>query len=50
MTPPLQHFLHAMDEKYSKHQHYSSRQKDPQDKALERDREFRVKHYAGDVT
>lgn len=44
------HFLHAMDERYSKHGHYSSRQKEPQDKSMERDLEFRIRHYAGDVT
>jgi myosin-1 len=39
-----------MDKKYSEHEHYTSRQKDPQDKGLERDSEFRIRHYAGDVT
>jgi len=39
-----------MDEKYKSHKHYSSRQKDPQDKSLERDLEFCIKHYAGNVT
>ncbi len=48
--PSPQHFLHAMDERYSKHGHYSSRQKEPQDKSMERDLEFRIRHYAGDVT
>lgn len=44
------HFLHAMDEKYKDHKHYLSRQLDPQDKSLERDQQFRIRHYAGDVT
>ena len=29
---------------------YSSRRKDPQDKTLEHGHQFRIKHYAGDVT
>ena len=43
------HFLHAMDEKFKSHDHYTSRQVDPQDKLLERDTEFKIRHYAGDV-
>ena len=45
----LQHFLHAMDEKFKGHAHYSSRQVDPQTKELERDQDFVIRHYAGDV-
>jgi len=48
--PPSQHFLHAMDEKFKDHAHYTSRQVNPQDKELDRDEQFRVRHYAGDVT
>ena len=47
---PPQHFLHAMDERYREHEHYTSRQKEPQDKTLERDEQFCIKHYAGNVT
>jgi myosin-1 len=43
------HFLTAMDEKFKGHDHYSSRQVDLQAKDLERDRDFVVRHYAGDV-
>lgn len=43
------HFLTAMDEKFKGHRHYSSRQVDAQAKELERDRDFVVRHYAGDV-
>ncbi|XP_013401655.1 unconventional myosin-Id [Lingula anatina] len=42
-------FLHAMDQKLSDHKHYTSRRLEPADKTLEHDRDFRVKHYAGDV-
>jgi myosin-1 len=44
------HFLHAMDERYKSHKHYTSRQVDPSDKSIERDEQFRVQHYAGSVT
>lgn len=43
------HFLHAMDEKFKGHDHYTSRQLDLQTKDLERDRDFVIRHYAGDV-
>ena len=48
-THTLQHFLHAMDERFKGHAHYSSRQVDHQSKELERDRDFIIRHYAGDV-
>ena len=38
-----------MDEKFKGHDHYSSRQVDFQSKELERDRDFVIRHYAGDV-
>ncbi|XP_019850778.1 PREDICTED: LOW QUALITY PROTEIN: unconventional myosin-Id-like [Amphimedon queenslandica] len=44
------HFLHAMDEKYKSHEHYSSRQVNPTNKELQRDEQFLIKHYAGNVT
>ena len=43
------HFLHAMDEKYKTHDHYTSRQLDSANKDLERDEQFKIRHYAGDV-
>ncbi|CAI8001643.1 Unconventional myosin-Id [Geodia barretti] len=49
MNVSMQHFLTAMDEKFKGHDHYSSRQVDLQAKDLERDRDFVVRHYAGDV-
>eukprot|EP00040_Diaphanoeca_grandis_P004981 m.30848 g.30848 ORF g.30848 m.30848 type:complete len:1038 (+) comp16353_c0_seq2:254-3367(+) len=41
--------LRKMDEALSNHAHYSSRQTNANDKALRRDMDFRVKHFAGDV-
>lgn len=38
-----------MDEHLRKHDHYSSRQTNNQDKELERHSDFRLKHFAGDV-
>lgn len=42
--------LEAMNNKLSAHEHYSSRKVAPLDKTLEHHRDFRIKHYAGDVT
>lgn len=42
--------LEAMDKKLSNHKHYTSRRLAPTDKTLEHHVNFRVKHYAGDVT
>ena len=42
--------LESMDNKLATHQHYTSRRLSPKDKSLEHQRDFRVKHYAGDVT
>ncbi|ODM91558.1 Myosin-IA [Orchesella cincta] len=42
--------LHAMDKKLQKHPHYSSRQLSPSDKTLTHNKDFRIKHYAGEVT
>ncbi|CAG0902655.1 unnamed protein product [Darwinula stevensoni] len=42
--------LETMDQKLKGHQHYTSRRLNPQDKALSHGEQFRIKHYAGDVT
>ncbi|EGD75756.1 hypothetical protein PTSG_07873 [Salpingoeca rosetta] len=42
-------FLEAMDQQLAKHDHYSSRQTNNKDKDLERNEDFRLKHFAGDV-
>nr|XP_033774299.1 LOW QUALITY PROTEIN: unconventional myosin-Id [Geotrypetes seraphini] len=42
-------FLEALNTKLGKHAHYSSRKVCATDKILEFDRDFRIKHYAGDV-
>ncbi|KAM8946438.1 unconventional myosin-Id isoform 2-T2 [Pelodytes ibericus] len=42
-------FLDALNKQLGKHAHYSSRKMCPTDKALEYDRDFRIRHYAGDV-
>ncbi|XP_055338515.1 unconventional myosin-Id-like [Paramacrobiotus metropolitanus] len=49
-NPTDQTFLEAMDKKFTKHPHYASRQTTPQDKSLIHHQQFRIKHYAGDVT
>ncbi len=41
--------LEGMDNKLSGHKHYTSRRLAPSDKSLEHHRDFRIKHYAGDV-
>ncbi|OXB71514.1 UNVERIFIED_CONTAM: hypothetical protein H355_002854 [Colinus virginianus] len=43
-------FLANMDARLGHHPHYSSRKLCPTDKTMEFDRDFRIKHYAGDVT
>ncbi|XP_068260502.1 unconventional myosin-Ig [Nyctibius grandis] len=43
-------FLASMDARLGHHPHYSSRKLCPTDKTMEFDRDFRIKHYAGDVT
>ncbi|XP_072029754.1 unconventional myosin-Id-like [Amphiura filiformis] len=43
-------FLEAMSQKLAKHPHFVSRATDPAEKSLEHNRDFKVKHYAGDVT
>ncbi|NXJ97930.1 MYO1G protein, partial [Corythaixoides concolor] len=43
-------FLTSMDARLGRHPHYSSRKLCPTDKTMEFDRDFRIKHYAGDVT
>ncbi|KAM6226111.1 unconventional myosin-Ig-like, partial [Porphyrio hochstetteri] len=48
VTDPL--FLSSMDTRLGQHPHYSSRKLCPTDKTMEFDRDFRIKHYAGDVT
>ncbi|KAJ7398343.1 Unconventional myosin-Ig [Pitangus sulphuratus] len=42
-------FLEALNSKLGKHAHFSSRKLCATDKTLEFDRDFRIKHYAGDV-
>ncbi|XP_053569259.1 unconventional myosin-Id-like [Bombina bombina] len=42
-------FLEALNKQLGKHAHYSSRKVCATDKALEYDRDFRIRHYAGDV-
>ncbi|NWI63072.1 MYO1G protein, partial [Todus mexicanus] len=43
-------FLASMDARLGHHPHYSSRKLCPTDKTMEFNRDFRIKHYAGDVT
>ncbi|XP_053913210.1 unconventional myosin-Ig isoform X2 [Cuculus canorus] len=43
-------FLASMDTRLGHHRHYSSRKLCPTDKTMEFHRDFRIKHYAGDVT
>ncbi|KAK2506536.1 hypothetical protein MC885_014958 [Smutsia gigantea] len=43
-------FLQTLDTHHRQHPHYSSRQLCPTDKTMEFGRDFRIKHYAGDVT
>jgi len=45
-----QNLLEALDKRFGQNNLYSSRRKDPQDKTLEHGHQFRIKHYAGDVT
>ncbi|XP_029409442.1 unconventional myosin-Id [Nannospalax galili] len=42
-------FLEALNNKLGKHGHFSSRKTCASDKTLEFDRDFRIRHYAGDV-
>uniref|UniRef100_A0A8C8B6V9 Myosin ID n=1 Tax=Otus sunia TaxID=257818 RepID=A0A8C8B6V9_9STRI len=42
-------FLEALNNKLGRHAHFSSRKLCATDKTLEFDRDFRIKHYAGDV-
>uniref|UniRef100_A0A674MLD7 Unconventional myosin-Id n=1 Tax=Takifugu rubripes TaxID=31033 RepID=A0A674MLD7_TAKRU len=42
-------FLQGLNGKLAKHAHFSSRKLSPTDKSLEFDRDFRLRHYAGDV-
>nr|XP_051680586.1 unconventional myosin-Id isoform X2 [Oryctolagus cuniculus] len=42
-------FLEALNSKLAKHGHFSSRKLCASDKILEFDRDFRIRHYAGDV-
>lgn len=42
--------LENMDKKLSAHPHYTSRRLKPTDKSMEHNRDFRIIHYAGDVT
>uniref|UniRef100_H3DQD6 Myosin 1D n=3 Tax=Tetraodon nigroviridis TaxID=99883 RepID=H3DQD6_TETNG len=42
-------FLQGLNGKLSKHAHFTSRKLSPTDKSLEFDRDFRLRHYAGDV-
>ncbi|XP_006635813.2 unconventional myosin-Ig isoform X1 [Lepisosteus oculatus] len=42
--------LESMDSKLGQHPHYTSRKLCPTDKSMEFHRDFRIRHYAGDVT
>ncbi|KAK2160949.1 hypothetical protein LSH36_124g01005 [Paralvinella palmiformis] len=42
-------FLEAMSDKLQKHKHFVSRKTNPQDKSIEFDTMFCIRHYAGDV-
>uniref|UniRef100_A0A4W5RKC3 Myosin IG n=1 Tax=Hucho hucho TaxID=62062 RepID=A0A4W5RKC3_9TELE len=42
--------LESMDAKLGQHPHYTSRKLTPSDKTMEFHRDFRIRHYAGDVT
>ena len=44
-----QAFLAHLDKQLKSEMRYSSRQKDANDSALERERDFRIFHFAGDV-
>ena len=48
LPPPVQRILIHMDKVHIKHDHYSSNAKGVKD--LRRGEEFRILHYAGDVT
>ncbi|XP_062978231.1 unconventional myosin-Ig-like [Elgaria multicarinata webbii] len=43
-------FLESMNTRLGKHPHFASRKLNPADKTMEFGRDFRIKHYAGDVT
>ncbi|XP_061442904.1 unconventional myosin-Ig isoform X2 [Rhineura floridana] len=43
-------FLESMNTRLGKHPHYTSRKLNPADKSMDFGRDFRIKHYAGDVT
>ncbi|XP_007956076.1 unconventional myosin-Ig [Orycteropus afer afer] len=43
-------FLQTLDTHHRHHPHYTSRQLCPTDKSMEFGRDFRIKHYAGNVT
>ena len=43
-------FLEAMDKKLKGHEHYANRQLNPADKALAFGVDFKISHYAGNVT
>nr|XP_034985912.1 unconventional myosin-Ig-like [Zootoca vivipara] len=43
-------FLESMNARLGKHPHYASRKLNPADKSMDFGRDFRIKHYAGDVT
>ncbi|XP_041714297.1 unconventional myosin-Id [Coregonus clupeaformis] len=42
-------FLQGLNSKLTNHAHYTSRKLSPTDKSLEFDRDFRIRHYAGNV-
>ncbi|MBN3300746.1 MYO1G protein, partial [Amia calva] len=42
--------LDSMDSKLGQHPHYTSRKLCPTEKSMEFNRDFRIRHYAGDVT
>ncbi|KAF3834323.1 hypothetical protein F7725_025527 [Dissostichus mawsoni] len=42
--------LESMDTKLAQHPHYTSRKLSPTDKTMDFQKQFRIRHYAGDVT
>ncbi|KAJ6655115.1 hypothetical protein lerEdw1_006019 [Lerista edwardsae] len=43
-------FLESMNSRLGRHPHFASRKLNPTDKSMEFGQDFRIKHYAGDVT
>lgn len=45
-----ENLLEALDGQFKSNKFYTSRRNDPQDKSIEHGHQFRIRHYAGDVT